>query len=108
MALGETDLVVSKYLAAMAAKDSVYRSHELPSEKGSVHAPPPEIVDSIPNIDHRFGDGRGGVLGIGAFTPEGSRLSSLRPSSSMVVRISVRAKANLDQPIVGFMFRNHL
>jgi lipopolysaccharide transport system ATP-binding protein len=108
MALGETDLIVSKYLAAMAAKDSVYRSHEVPSEKDSGHAPPPEIVDSIPNIDHRFGDGRAEVLGIGAFTPEGSRLSSLRPSSNMVVRISVRAKANLDQPIVGFMFRNHL
>ena len=25
-----------------------------------------------------------------------------------MVRISARAKANLDRPIVGFMFRNHL
>ena len=28
MAIGKTDLVVSKYLAAMAAKDGDYRSHE--------------------------------------------------------------------------------
>jgi lipopolysaccharide transport system ATP-binding protein len=108
MALGDTDLVVSKYLAAMAAKDSVYRSHEIPSQKDTLYSAPPEIVDSIPNIDHRFGDGRAEVLGIGAYSPEGSRLSSLQPSSTMVVRISVRAKSNLDQPIVGFMFRNHL
>ena len=29
-------------------------------------------------------------------------------SSSIMVRISARAKANLERPIVGFMFRNHL
>ena len=34
--------------------------------------------------------------------------ASLQPNSTIVVRISVRAKANLDRPIVGFMFRNHL
>ena len=38
----------------------------------------------------------------------GSELSALQPDSTIVVRISVRAKANLDRPIVGFMFRNHL
>ncbi len=108
IAVGETDLVVSKYLAAMAAKDSVYRSHEIPVEGTSVDAAPPEIVDTIPNIDHRFGDGRAELLGIGAFSTDGSRLSSLQPCSTVVVRISVRAKANLEQPIVGFMFRNHL
>src|SRR5262249_24675908 len=30
------------------------------------------------------------------------------PSTTVVVRISARAKANLDSPIIGFMFRNHL
>src|SRR6202030_896270 len=38
----------------------------------------------------------------------GCRRHSLEPNSTIVVRISVRAKANLDRPIVGFMFRNHL
>jgi lipopolysaccharide transport system ATP-binding protein len=108
MALGDTDLVVSKYLGAMAAKDTAYQSHETPLRQGFLKAAPPELVESIPNIDHRFGDGRGEVLGIAAFEPEGTGLASLRPSSTIVVRISVRAKANLDHPIVGFMFRNHL
>ncbi len=115
MALGDTDIVVSKYLAAMTAKDSRYLSHDPPkaheplkSDEPQESIPPPEIVDSIPNIDHRFGDGRADILGIAAFSPEGARLSSLQPSSTMVVRISVRAKTNIDHPIVGFMFRNHL
>ncbi len=108
MALGETDVVVSKYLAAMAAKDSAYRLHEASAPSTHAHVAPPEVIESIPNIDHRFGDGRAEVLGIAVFSPEGVPLSSLQPSSTMVVRISVRAKANLEQPIVGFMFRNHL
>jgi lipopolysaccharide transport system ATP-binding protein len=108
MALGDRDLIVSKYLAAMAAKDSAYRSHETFVPDDSVHPAPLEVIETIPNIDHRFGDGRAEVLGIGAFTLDGLTLSSLQPSSTMVVRISVRAKANLDRPIVGFMFRNHL
>ncbi len=108
MAMGDTDLIVSKYLAAMAAKDTEYRSHELPVASQNPNIVPPELLESIPNIDHRFGDGRAEILGIGVFNADGAALSSLQPSSTMVVRISVRAKANLDHPIVGFMFRNHL
>ncbi len=108
MALGDTDVVVSKYLGAMAAKDNAYCSHEEHSINERSQLDSPEILDSIPNIDHRFGDERAEVLGIGAFSPTGVRLSSLQPSSTVVVRISVRAKANIDRPIVGFMFRNHL
>jgi lipopolysaccharide transport system ATP-binding protein len=108
MALGDTDVVVSKYLGAMAAKDNAYCSQEERLIKEHLELDAPEILDSIPNIDHRFGDGRAEVLGIGAFSPGGVGLSSLEPSSTVVVRISVRAKANIDHPIVGFMFRNHL
>ena len=108
MAIGKTDLIVSKYLAAMAAKDADYRSHEAPAERKHSHEPPSEVVEGLPNIDHRFGDGRAEVLGIAATSPDGARLASLQPSSTIVVRISVRAKANLDRPIVGFMLRNHL
>ena len=111
MAIGQTDLVVSKYLAAMTAKDASYVAHEPHHEHAErqpdFHAPP-EIVDTLPNIDHRHGDGRAELLGIAVSSPDGSRLTSLQPSSTIVVRISVRAKANLERPIVGFMLRNHL
>ena len=107
-AIGAPDLVVSQYLAAMTAKDSAY-SVDHPSETAaSPQAPPPEVVDTIPNIDHRFGDGRAEILGIAVYSPAGQPLSSLQSSTTVVVRISFRAKANIDRPIVGFMFRNHL
>ena len=108
MAIGKTDLVVSKYLAAMTEKDVQYLAHDAITHDHHSHAPLEEIVDEIPNIDHRFGDGRGEVLGIAIYDAAGRRLNSLEPVSTIVVRISVRAKANLDRPIVGFMFRNHL
>jgi energy-coupling factor transporter ATP-binding protein EcfA2 len=108
MDIGRTDIVVSKYLAAMSAKDAEYRLHEpLPPGSHPTSAPE-EIVEGIPNIDHRFGDGKAEVIGIAVMDQEGKRIPSLQPNSTIVVRITVRAKSNLDRPIVGFMFRNHL
>jgi ABC-type polysaccharide/polyol phosphate transport system ATPase subunit len=111
-ALGKTDLVVAQYLAAMSEKDRVYQvheqSHESPLQEARKLPAPEEIVEEIPNIDHRFGDGKAEVIGIAVLDAEGSRVGSLQPHSTIVVRISVRAKENLDRPIVGFMFRNHL
>ena len=69
----------------------------------------PEIVETIPNIDHRYGDGR-------ARDHRHRRARRAGPagctcwsrSSRIVVRISVRAKEDVPLPIVGFMLRNHL
>ena len=108
MEIGKTDLVVTKYLAAMAEKDAKFLAQDLDAHPEHEYRPPAEVIEEIPNIDHRFGDGRAEVLGIAIYASSGERLSSLDPNSTIVVRISVRAKANLDRPIVGFMFRNHL
>src|SRR5271168_3728910 len=55
MALGKTDLVVTKYLAAMAKKDAQYLEHDPSAREHGVYGNPTEIVEEIPNIDHRFG-----------------------------------------------------
>ena len=107
MAFGKTDLVVAQYMAAMAAKDDRYRDHA-PVEALSAYKPPPEVITEIPNIDHRFGDARAEILGIGIFGESANKLHHLEPNATIVVRISARANANLDRPIVGFMFRNQL
>jgi hypothetical protein len=107
MAIGKTDLVVSKYLSAMAEKDAQYLGHQ-PVRQVHDHSAPPEVVAEIPNVDHRFGDGRAEILGICVYDKSGRRIQAMEPASAIVVRISARAKANLDRPIVGFMFRNHL
>jgi hypothetical protein len=68
----------------------------------------PEVVEHIPNIDHRYGDGRAEVLGIAALDAQGDPVHLLEPSQRITVRISVLARAEIPQPIVGFMMRNQL
>lgn len=107
--LGNTDMVVAKYLAAMVEKDTGYLElkHRDPIDRnGPVHAP--EVVTEIPNIDHRYGDNRAEIIGIAVLDPYGRKLPLLEPHSDIVVRISIRAKAALQMPNVGFMVRNHL
>jgi lipopolysaccharide transport system ATP-binding protein len=109
--LGEPDRVIAQYLAAMVEKDSTYRrSRTAPGEKrvGGTTVCAPEIADTIPNIDHRYGDGRAEVIGIAVLGEAGERASMLEPAQRVVVRISVRAKEAVPMPIVGFMLRNHL
>jgi ABC-type Na+ transport system ATPase subunit NatA len=107
--VGDTDSVVTKYLAAMVAKDSTYQRghHEGQPLEGEARRAP-EIVETIPNIDHRFGDGRAEVLGIAVLDEDGRPLHMLEPASRIVVRISVRAREDVPLPIVGFMLRNRL
>ena len=107
-ALGQTDLVVAQYLAAMSEKDRVYQAREFPLEEARKLPAPEEVIEEIPNVDHRFGDGKAEIIGIAVLDAEGGRVAMLKPDSTIVVRISVRAKESLDRPIVGFMFRNHL
>jgi ABC-type polysaccharide/polyol phosphate transport system ATPase subunit len=107
---GGTDMVVAKYLADMVEKDSAYLSLKKQPQRdpsqGLVRAP--EIVESIPNVDHRYGDGRAEVIGIAVLDENGRPLSLLAPQSRIVVRISVRAREEVAMPIVGFLLRNHL
>ncbi len=98
MAVGKTDLVISKYLAAMARKDAQYLTHDAVIHGHQAYLPPEEIIEEIPNIDHRFGDGRAEVLGIAIWRIVLASVSPLfQPDSTVVVRISARAKANLDR-----------
>ena len=108
---GEPGQVIAKYLAAMTDKDSTYlreKSAAGPHEHrhGPVRAP--EIVEGIPNIDHRHGDGRAEVIGIAVLDEQGRKLPMLDPAARILVRISVRAKDDVPLPIVGFMLRNQL
>jgi hypothetical protein len=108
--LGRTEEVVGKYLAAMSEKDSAYLNLEQDEPAGAAAQSEnaPEIVDTIPNIDHRHGDGRAEILGIAVVDSAGRPVQLMEPNSTIVVRITVRAKEQLSEPNVGFMLRNHL
>src|SRR5262249_52673602 len=108
--VGESDRVVSRYLAAMARRDSEYRKH-LPAaheaeREQAIRAP--EVVSRIPNSDGRHGNGEAEILGIAVLSPDAEELAILPQKSEIVVRISVRARTVVPMPIVGFLIRNHL
>ncbi|MBK9167093.1 MAG: ABC transporter ATP-binding protein [Bryobacterales bacterium] len=107
--IGEPDAVVAKYLAAMVEKDSTYLSLKKTRPAAAAgRSQAPEVVEHIPNVDHRYGDGRAEILGVAVLDPQGRPLHLMEPQSRIVVRISVRAKDQVPMPIVGFMMRNHL
>lgn len=114
--LGETEKVVTKYLIAMTEKDSAYIEHHHHAATHSVGGQPGgaggglpgHVVVDLPNVDHRFGDGRGEVLGITILDASGLPVRMLEPGQPVTVRISARAAALIEHPNIGFMFRNHL
>lgn len=107
--LGPPDLVVAHYLAAMTAKDTAWIDHRRPSQPQVFSNPQaPEVVSTLPNVDHRFGDGRAEILGIAVLDTDGVPLPALQPGRPATVRISARATAPLAAPNIGFMLRNHL
>ena len=105
--IGTPDEVVREYLAQMSAKDAAYVAKDVRTTS-STGSGPPEIVDSIPNIDHRHGNEAVEIIGAAALDSSGRRIETMCPHEKMVFRISVRAKQRVSSPNVGFMMRNHL
>lgn len=107
--LGKPDEVVRKYLGRMAHKDAAYVETAEETRPEQDQAPiAPEIVETIPNVDHRHGDGAAEIIGIAALSAEGRELREMEPGRPLVLRISFRANRPLAAPNVGFMMRNHL
>ena len=108
--IGPPETVVSKYLTHMIDKDTAYlklKSAEA-RPRGSRPVVAREVVETIPNIDFRHGNRMAEVIGIALLDATGARVGLLEPGGQAVVRISVRASAEVPSPIVGFMVRNHL
>ncbi|MDZ7638841.1 MAG: ABC transporter ATP-binding protein [Bryobacterales bacterium] len=108
---GDPETVVSHYLAEMTTRDGKYvdshpqRQHSL---EDSFAEGPPETMHDIPNIDHRFGDGRAEVIGVALTDASGKQVVLLHPHREVVFRMSILAKATVPSPIAGYVIRNHL
>jgi ABC-type polysaccharide/polyol phosphate transport system ATPase subunit len=116
---GKPDEVVSKYLAAMVtrgAKDimeeealgkSILQSPELDlSDEALSHIP--KFLEHVPNIDHRYGNGKARITGIGIYGREGEPAPSVGQGDRICIRISVEFRDDVPHPNVGFMLRNRL
>ena len=109
--IGDPAAVISKYLARMAEKDAAYvKLHQAQNagEKDQAPSIAPEVVDTIPNVDFRHGNGRAEILGIAIVDDRGRTVQLLEPHSALRVRISVLARESIVSPNIGFILRNHL
>jgi lipopolysaccharide transport system ATP-binding protein len=116
---GKTDEVVSKYLAAMLTRGRKEVSAEQPVGKSLLSgdeltipedalAKIPSFVTHLPNVDHRFGNGKVRIQGIGIYGAAGDPVSGVAQGDRICIRISVEFQADVAQPNVGFMLRNRL
>jgi lipopolysaccharide transport system ATP-binding protein len=104
-AIGTTDAVLPLYLAAMTETTAETAA------PGSPEAAPvlePIASETIPNVDHRHGDGRAEILGIAILDRYAEPVHLMMPQSRIVIRITIRANQDLPRPAVSFLLRNHL
>jgi hypothetical protein len=117
---GKTDEVVAKYLAAMVGRGRKEVMEEeaigkpLASATDDLDLSPealsriPAFLSSIPNVDHRYGNGKARIEGIGVFGVEGNPAGTASQGDRVCVRISVEFHGEVSHPNVGFMLRNRL
>ncbi len=104
--LGDTDTVAAAYLEAMTHKDAAYAAVAGRSTTG--RAATPELVEGVPNVDHRHGNRRAEIIGIAVLDAQGRPAALLQPLTRAVLRVSIRVRDALACPVVGFLLRNHL
>jgi ABC-type polysaccharide/polyol phosphate transport system ATPase subunit len=91
-AIGAVEAVVERYLSAL----------NTPSE------PAAAAPLSLPNVDHRQGNGAAEIYGISALNEFNEPLHLMIPGRYVTLRIGFRARQRLLRPDAGFLIRNHL
>jgi lipopolysaccharide transport system ATP-binding protein len=110
---GKPDMVVQKYRALMFERERRSGSFDTASEPAQepffyTQAAEVPVIRSIPNIDHRFGNGEATVLGLELLDKNGSVTREIAAGDKVLIRISVQFKTGIDQPIVGYTLRDRL
>src|SRR5262249_55169412 len=116
---GKTDDVVAKYLASMVSRGRKEIMEEeavgKPLENSTDLNLPDEVLERIPkfvttvfNVDHRYGNRKAEIRGIGIFGRQGNSAASVEQGDRICIRISVEFHADIQQPNIGFMMRNRL
>ncbi len=116
---GKTDDVVAKYLAAMIMRGRKEMRADEPVGRPLVSPSAldlaedaleriPSFLEHLPNVDHRYGNGKARVQGIGVYGREGHPASGIAQGERVCLRISIEFRQDVEQPNVGFMMRNRL
>ena len=116
---GRTDEAVSKYLAAMVTRgrkeimeeEAIGKPLDLPSDldlSERAFDRIPKFVTTVFNVDHRYGNTKARVQGIGVFGRDGYPVRGVEQGDRICIRISVEFLSDVEQPNIGFMMRNRL
>jgi len=116
---GKTDDVVAKYLAT-----TIMRGQKEPIGDKGIGKPlstssvldlseeafdrMPGFIEHLPNVDHRYGNGKARITGIGIFGIDGYSTATVPQGDRICMRISVEFQDDVEEPNIGFMMRNRL
>ena len=110
---GKADIVVQKYRALIFERErrqGNFAQGEATEEATVALKPPGEmpVVRTIPNIDHRFGNGEATLLGLELLDRKGRVTREIPAGDKVLIRISVQFNTDIDQPIIGYTLRDRL
>ncbi len=110
---GPADMVVHKYRALMFERERQYGhfNGDEPGSAGDQAVCPAEempVVRSIPNIDHRFGNGMARILGVELLDAKRKPAGEIVGGQTVVLRISAEFMHDVARPILGYTMRDRL
>jgi hypothetical protein len=109
---GKPDPVVQRYRALIFDRERRYGGFDGTAIPGGAKPLQPSeeipVARSIPNIDHRFGNGEAALLGIEMLDEAGNAVSEIAGGQTGTIRISAQLKQDIEQPIVGYTIRDRL
>jgi ABC-type polysaccharide/polyol phosphate transport system ATPase subunit len=106
---GDPAKVVREYMGARYRDEAALDDSPLaPVEVARAVEADVAPAHGIANVDHRYGDERATIEGIALRGAAGQPLASPVAGELLRVVVTIRSRARIDAPIVGFTLRGHL
>ncbi len=104
---GSPEKVASGYQQLIFEREQKRAGDDAYMPQGEQDEALPE-VNTIPNIDNRYGDGGAQIRGIIIQSTDGRVLNEVQAGQEVLLLVSARYARDFDHPIVGFTIRDHL
>jgi ABC-type polysaccharide/polyol phosphate transport system ATPase subunit len=114
---GKPDFVVQKYRALIFERERSYDrtlgesrpdGEEILDKMVTASISEMPLAESIPNIDHRFGNGDATIVGIELMDGNGSPTREVVGGQKVTVRITAQFNRDNSVPIIGYTLRDRL
>ncbi len=109
---GSPEDVANRYLALCNERKDGAQVSVVPARAGSNPSPQmtlkekEDVVYGIPNMDHRYGNGKAAITGIRLYGPDGEERVSFKKGEEATIRVSFTVKEGIARPIAGVTVRD--